>query len=111
MSAPANRRKLDRVTLINMLTLDVRTPVLLFALAMEDVLRQHDDEKGNHGWENLTPSDCFNRMHDELREFHDRLLALDRDGALREAVDIGNFAMMAYDNITALQEERPCPRT
>lgn len=64
-----------------------------FAVAMEDRLRGHDEERGD-GWKNESATWLLNRLHDEVKEMNEAADNWSREDAFAEAVDVANFAMM-----------------
>ena len=82
----------------------IRLSVQRFAEAMEKVLRENDHKEG---WDELTNDHLVERMEDELNELHVELFHIadyrepnlpDIAQAVREAIDLANFAMMFFDN-------------
>jgi NTP pyrophosphatase (non-canonical NTP hydrolase) len=84
---------------------NLRPAVLKFAQAMEDRLREHDAERGAHGWDNSDSFWLYDRLRQECRELRKELRRADGNcdvGYLArirdEAADVANFAMMIADN-------------
>ncbi len=75
---------------------DLRPEVKAFAIAMEKKLRKKD-HKG--GWQNEPIGYLFEGIEREKDEL-ERATGWDRTAALEEAVDVANFAMMIFDNIS-----------
>lgn len=103
----------------------LRPCVRRFAEAMEAALREHDGDRGHHGWREATEFTLLGRLDIEMEEFreaihkHRRAVPWDEDDAevgsrglrkakkavAKEAADVGNFAMMIADVLQALPEE------
>ena len=94
---------------------EIRPAVMVWAQAMEAVLRQHDGEKGRHPQCHLTPQVAG--LRNEMAEFEGALDALDEarevggeayQDALRaarhECIDVANRAMMCFDALSAKLE-------
>jgi hypothetical protein len=80
----------ERVTL--------RPAVRRFAEAMERALRKHDGDRGRRGWAKDGRRALFRRLQEELDELEFALGDYSPRRELRkEAVDVGNFAMMLFD--------------
>ena len=88
---------------------DVREEVSNFAVEMEDKLAKHDDEKGENGWVYDTTFSLLERIKDEVTELERALNSHQLKKAMGECADVGNFAMMVWDNLSnvlgQLQEE------
>jgi NTP pyrophosphatase (non-canonical NTP hydrolase) len=76
---------------------EIRDPVLLFAAMMELRLREHDGEKGRHGWRDERLSWLFQRLYIEYEELRLALETDNTEAILKEAADVANFAMMIAD--------------
>lgn len=79
----------------------LRPPVAAFAAAMEEKLSVHDEERGRHGWDDMTTSEILHRLLDEV----DELSAANKScwsklPMMGECVDVANFAMMLYDHLS-----------
>lgn len=91
-------------------SIKMRPEVVWFSIQMEKVLRDHD-HKG--GWDECENRWLFTRLEEEIGELHEALnvgwleriegygkaLTINRKRAIKECVDIANFAMMIADNI------------
>lgn len=89
---------------------DVRPSVRVFALLMEEKLREND-HKGC--WQGDTAGGLFSRLMEEAGELREALAAWRAGSAVadivlvgREAADVANFALMLADNCGALDERR-----
>ena len=67
-----------------------------FAKQMMERLVDNED-KGH--WEDEANSYLIDRIGDELGELKDALVNGDSEGAIKEAADLANFAMMIADNM------------
>ena len=76
------------------LLIDVREDVSTFARAMEAVLQKHDDRPG---WENEAIGYLQNRLKEEWHELLRSQTVLDMKN---ELLDVTNFCMMIYCNLT-----------
>ena len=76
---------------------ELRPSVLAFAQAMERKLRKNDHRGG---WAQSSPKWLLSRLREETRELSDALNGADLE-VLDEAADVGNFAMMIHDVVSA----------
>lgn len=75
----------------------IRPEVMRFAEAMEKKLKKND-YKG--GWKKMGHYELCARIYSEL----DELISEESNGGKKlEAVDIANFAMMIFDNLTEMK--------
>ena len=75
--------------------LNPRPAVMWFARRMEDVLRRND-YKGT--WAESTVEALLWKLHEEVAELHLAVLrGADTGTVVKEAVDVGNMAMMIAD--------------
>lgn len=74
--------------------MDLRSEVMCFASFMELVLK-HNDKKG--GWDSVSFHDLFMRLLEEADELREQIDKGDRSFTMKEAIDVGNFAMMIFD--------------
>lgn len=76
----------------------LRPSVEKFAQAMEEKLRKHDADRGPSGWSGDGVERLFDRLSDESNELFDAIYVDDSaDEVMSEATDVGNFAMMIFD--------------
>lgn len=75
---------------------ELRPPVGHFAVAMENVLQSHDPAKGPYGWKQIPDEDLVTMIQKQLNEMSDE--DQNNDVVAARAVDIGNIAMMIWDN-------------
>lgn len=80
--------------------LDVRPEVADFALLMERRLRENDWKKG---WKDDNPHLLACRCLEEITELSRALIRGDDFGAVSEAADVANFAMMIADVLGGLE--------
>ncbi len=85
-----------------------RSSLYEFALAMEAVLSSHDIMKGRDGWKECANGWLMAQMY---RQFDALGMELRRskeefklEYAMKQAVDVANFAMMIYDNLRTRTE-------
>jgi len=76
------------------MSLKPRERVYEFAQLMESKL-QNNDHKG--GWKLDEYSDLLRKLKNEVEELE--MALINRDGAVNEAVDVANYAMMIADNL------------
>ena len=81
----------------------VRKEVIQFALAMEEKLKKND-WKG--GWSNESYTFLTSRLQDEANELFAAIHAGKINGTMEEAVDVANFAMMIYDNVSRTKSDK-----
>ena len=74
----------------------MREQVKSFSKDMERVLKKNDEK---HGWDNLTIHWLLYRLKEETDELRMELTNQDKASAMREAIDVANFAMMIWDNL------------
>lgn len=83
-----------------------RPSVMAFARAMEDTLRKHDAKKGGQngangrsGWRQDRLTGLIDHAEEELCEIQEAMSQKTMNGndVAREAVDLGNMAMMIWD--------------
>ena len=77
----------------------MRISVKRFAEAMEKKLKKYDDERGEDGWNDERIPWLIERLEDELEELKEAYHGENRTEMKQESIDIGNFAMMIYDNL------------
>lgn len=87
-------------------TITPRPALMVFARAMERVLRQNDWKRG---WEADTPTALTDRVWDEAREMEVAMAMYRKNYAQasdvqKELVDIANFCMMAWDRFESLKK-------
>lgn len=75
----------------------LREPLAEFALLMELKLRKNDHKLG---WWNLPVQALVDLMDIERNEFDVALKYLSKKEAMKECVDIANFAMMVHDRLS-----------
>jgi len=84
---------------------ECRPEVQRFAVLMEQVL-QKNDRKG--GWKKMDDTDILRRIHQEILELDQEILRsstkVDREAAIKEAVDVANFCMFLADIYGGLEE-------
>jgi NTP pyrophosphatase (non-canonical NTP hydrolase) len=78
----------------------VRPEVALFGEAMESKLAEHDDDRGERGWEEDSIRSLLARLREEADELEVALDYCDPSRVAHEAADVGNFAMMIHDIVT-----------
>lgn len=71
---------------------DIRPEILEFASKMEEKMRQFDRSRGN-SWKYCDDDYILFRLNEEISEYKK---SATREKRAQEAVDIGNFAMMAW---------------
>lgn len=76
---------------------DCRKVVKDFAIQMEIILRENDHK---HGWEDLADETIISRMLEEIGEIITEKACITGNSPQDEAVDLANYAMMLWDNIT-----------
>lgn len=76
---------------------DCRKVVQDFAIQMELTL-QDNDHKG--GWEDMADEEIIARILQETSEVITDKACITGNSPEREAIDVANFAMMLWDNIT-----------
>lgn len=95
-----------------------RPSVMAFARAMEATLRKHDAKKGGQigtdgaGWRNDSLDGLIDHAEEELKEIRDANRGPDFSHLPRvaeEAVDLGNMAMMIWDNCLQRPEAADTP--
>lgn len=93
--------------------INLRESVDWFAQCMENVLRNHDGDKGDEGWKRIHHDRLFAMLSAELKELRWQLKGFtpakdsqrrgaDHDWAssvIDECADVANFAMMIADNM------------
>lgn len=92
-------RAVSDLSLIDKVLSDViqfRPEVLAFATAMEQTLRKHD-HKG--GWKELPIEALLRHLEIELEEFKIAADYYDPKSAMKELVDVANYALMLWDRI------------
>ena len=72
-----------------------RGSVHRFANSMEEQLRAND-HKG--GWANMTHQALYRRLREESSELWHAIQDHDTGAIIKEAADVGNFAMMISEN-------------
>lgn len=87
----------------------VRKALILYTMAMERKLSEHDGKRGKRGWKSLDLSYLGNRLRKEVEELRDACIHCLGDDypnsmerVLDEAADVGNLAMMIADWCGAL---------
>jgi hypothetical protein len=76
---------------------DCRKEVKEFAIAMEIKLREND-HKG--GWQDMSNEEIVSRILEETAEVIMNLACISGNSPDNEAIDVANFAMFLWDNIT-----------
>lgn len=94
---PNIRRLMDRDRRIAELEYP-RKSVRDFAREMEDRLRDHDADRGEHGWDCESFTWLMDRVLDEIAELDDAIEEDDHKRVIEEATDAANFLMMIADN-------------
>ena len=72
----------------------IRESVLFFAAEMDKKLREND-HKGD--WLDLPLDYLMNRLYQEVNELFRSIQQGDNKNTIKEAADVGNFAMMIAD--------------
>ena len=81
----------------------MRASVEIFARAMELTLQKHDTDKS--GWKDCNISWLISRLEEELIELKHAFDNCDPESVIAESIDVANFTMMIYDNLTKESEE------
>ena len=58
------------------------------------------EEEGAHSWDSLSPQTILKRLHQEFNELQVAVNNLDGEGAMGEAVDIADFCLFLFLNLT-----------
>ncbi|GAF85775.1 unnamed protein product [marine sediment metagenome] len=75
--------------------MDIRKEVKVFSIAMEQVLKLHDNKPH---WTDADNSYLLYRLKQEVKELEAALINGVSKEIKYEAVDVANFAMMLFDN-------------
>jgi len=80
--------------------MELRETIEWFAGYMESKLREHDKDKGKHGWVDCANSHLFDLIKTEVLKLEKALSNMDHCSitVMRSAADLANFAMMIADN-------------
>ena len=78
--------------------INLRPAVGRFAVAMEKTLRNNDERKGTTGWKKVSHEKHEARIDANLSELKEAIRSGNSDEVKERCVDIGNLAMMRWDN-------------
>ena len=84
--------------------LDLRTPLQLFCNAMEMKLRRNDHKRG---WKEQPVEALIRLMKLEVKEFDVAHEFFTVKESRAELVDVANFAMMVWDRLGMLDQDKP----
>lgn len=78
----------------------IRPDILNFAFAMENVMREHDEKKGD-SYKSCSIAFLVDKVDEEYNEFFDATFKMNSNGPLtenviKEIIDLGNCAMMLW---------------
>lgn len=74
----------------------LRSDLIKFVEAMEEILRLHDDQRGVDGWVDANYQHLLDRLTEELKEVRREVRKGNMEGVHREIIDVANFAMMVW---------------
>lgn len=74
----------------------LRPALAAFSQNMEETLRRHDEKQPP--FRDMRPLDLWLKLYDEVIELRETILAGgSREAICADAVDVGNYAMMIFD--------------
>lgn len=80
----------------------MRSQVVDYAWEMERKLARHDHKRG---WRDFPIKALLRKLKVEVDELEIALEYETTEGAMGEAVDVGNFAMMVWDRLRSEEKE------
>ena len=82
--------------------MEIRPEILQFACNMEEKLREYDSIEGKRGWDNISYHRLLNRLKVKALDLEEALNGSGKDFvdlAIKECVDVANFALMIYNKL------------